>query len=140
MKKISLIVISLLCVIASEAQVVNSKFKPLSYSYDELVMAAQAQAIRNQQREEKFEQYQDLAYEYYNKGDYNGFIYYSNMALETGWYNSKLFYDRGMAYERLIDYKKAKKEYKKAIKKGYYPANDALESCKRTEKIWKQNR
>ena len=76
---------------------------------------------------------------FYNKGDYNGFIFYSDYALNTGWYNSKLYYDRGTAFERLHDYRKAKKEYKRALKKGYYPAQSALKQCKINQKNWKKS-
>lgn len=117
--------------------VVNSTFKPLSY--DELLLQAQAQAYHSKMMEEKFDEYQDKAYEQYNRGDYRGFIYYSDIALSTGWYNTQLYYDRGNAYEYLHDYKHAKKEYKKAKKKGYYPAVSALEQCKRNEKAWRKS-
>lgn len=116
--------------------VINSQFKPLSY--EELMLQAQAEAYRQQKMKERFEEYQDRAYNCYNRGDYNGFIYYSDYALKTGWYNSKLYYDRGAAYERLHEYGKAKKEYKSAIKKGYYPAQSAYEQCKIHQKAWKK--
>ncbi|MDY3968295.1 MAG: hypothetical protein SO028_07940 [Prevotella sp.] len=102
------------------------------------MLHAQAEAYRQQERKERFDEYQDRAYNCYNRGDYNGFIYYSDYALKTGWYNSKLYYDRGAAYERLHEYGKAKKEYKRAIKKGYYPAQSAYEQCKIHQKAWKK--
>lgn len=117
--------------------VIESTFQPLSM--EEMMMAARANAYRQQRMKERFEEYQDKAYEQYNRGDFNGFIYYSDYALSTGWYNSKLYYDRGMAFERLHDYRKAKKEYKKAIKKGYYPAQAAYEQCKAHQKAWKKS-
>ena len=92
--------------------VIDSKFKPLSY--EELMMQAQAEAAYNAQMKQRFEQYQDEAYRRYNKQDWYGFLTYSNYALETGWYNSQLYYDRGVVYERLNNFKQAKKEYKKA--------------------------
>lgn len=116
--------------------VINSQFKPLSY--EELMLHAQAEAYRQQERKERFDEYQDRAYNCYNRGDYNGFIYYSDYALKTGWYNSKLYYDRGAAYKRLHEYGKAKKEYKRAIKKGYHPAQSAYEQCKIHQKAWKK--
>ena len=59
-------------------------------------------------------------------------------ALETGWYNSQLYYDRGVVYERLNNFKQAKKEYKKAKKNGYADAERALEACKQHEKEYKR--
>jgi len=116
--------------------VIDSKFKPLSY--EELMMQAQAEAAYNAQMKQRFEQYQDEAYRRYNKQDWYGFLTYSNYALETGWYNSQLYYDRGVVYERLNNFRQAKKEYKKAKKKGYAYAERALEACKQHEKEYKR--
>ena len=117
--------------------VIESSFKP--FSMEELMIAARANAVRQQRMQESFEEYREKAYYYFNKGDYKGFIYYSDYALSTGWYNNKLYYDRGIAFEKLHDYSKAKKEYKKAIKKGYYPAQEAYEQCKVHHKAWKKS-
>jgi tetratricopeptide (TPR) repeat protein len=116
---------------------IESTFQPLSM--EEMMMAAQANAYRQELMKQRFEEYQDKAYSCYNKGDFNGFIFYSDYALNTGWYNSKLYYDRGAAYEKLHEYSKAKKEYKRAIKKGYYPAQSAYEQCKVHQKAWKKS-
>lgn len=43
-----------------------------------------------------------------------------------------------MAYEKLHDYRKAKKEYKRAVKKGYYPAQSALRQCRERQKAWRK--
>ena len=130
-----------ICVAFSYAQntnyVIESTFQPLSM--EEMMMAARANAYRQQIMKERFEEYQDKAYNCYNKGDFNGFIYYSDYALNTGWYNSKLYYDRGAAFEKLHEYRKAKKEYKRALKKGYYPAQSALTQCKINQKNWKKS-
>lgn len=111
--------------------VIPSTYAPLSY--DQI-------ATNVAYEKSMFEEYYDEAYKYYNKGDMQGFIYYSDIALSYGWYSNKMYYDRGVAYERLHDYKHAKKNYKKAFKKGYYPARQALEACKAAEKTWKRNR
>ena len=116
--------------------VIDSKFKP--FSYEELMMQAQAEAAYNAQMKQRFQQYQDEAYRRYNKQDCYGFLTYSNYALETGWYNSQLYYDRGVVYERLNNFKQAKKEYKKAKKNGYADAERALEACKQHEKEYKR--
>lgn len=116
--------------------VIDSKFKP--FSYEELMMQAQAKAAYDAHMEQLFDQYQDEAYRRYNNQDWYGFLTYSNYALETGWYNSKLYYDRGVVFERLNNFKQAKKEYKKAKKKGYAYAERALEACKQHEKEYKR--
>ena len=117
--------------------VIESTFQP--FSMEEMMMAARANAYRQEVMKQRFEEYQDKAYKCYNKGDFNGFIYYSDYALKTGWFNSKLYFDRGAAYERLHNYRKAKKEYKLALKKGYYPAQSALEQCKNHQKTWNKS-
>lgn len=114
---------------------VTVKFEPLSY--EEIVMYAQAQAARREYEKKRFEEFQEKAYSLYNRGDLLGFLTYSNYALETGWYNAKLYYDRGCAYEKLNDFKKAKKEYKKAKKHGYVYAESALQSLKIHEQEYK---
>ena len=40
-------------------------------------------------------------------------------------------------FTKLIE--KAKKEYKRALKKGYYPAKAAYEQCKVHKKAWKKS-
>ena len=116
---------------------IESTFQPLTM--EEMMMAARANAYRQEMMKQRFEEYQDKAYSCYNKGDFNGFLYYSEYALNTGWYNSKLYYDRGAAFEMLHEYSKAKKEYKRALKKGYYPAKAAYEQCKVHQKAWKKS-
>ncbi len=140
MKRYLLIIATIFISIVSNAQnynyVIDSHFQPLSM--EEMMLAARAKAYHDQVMKQRFEEYQDEAYKCYNRGDYNGFLYYSDYALDTGWYNSKLYYDRGSAYEKLHEYRKAKKEYKRAMKKGYYPAKSAYEQCKIHQKEWKR--
>jgi hypothetical protein len=57
-----------------------------------------------------------------------------NSALNTGFYNGKLYYFRALAYESLGDYKNAKKDYKVAKKNGIFEANAALERVKQKMK------
>ena len=122
--------------ICSSQIVISSKYRPLSF--EELYIEALAKAEYQRQQKERFEHYQQIAYSYYNKKDWNGFLTYSKYALDCGWYNARLYYDRGMAYEMLNDFKNAKREYKKARKKGYAYAEDALQSLKQKEKKYKQ--
>jgi len=117
---------------------ITPEYKPMSQQ--ELEMYARAEYARQMSNKANFEKYQALAYERLQVLDYNGFIYYSDYALSFGWHTDKLYYDRGQTYEKLHEYRKAKKEYKKAIKAGYYPATQALEQCKENYKRWKKNR
>lgn len=137
-KKILLFLILVMSIsnVCSSQIVINSRFKPLSY--EELYLSAMAEAAYKRQQKERFEQYQQQAYDCYNRQDWNGFLIYSNYALDCGWYNAKLYYDRGVVYEKLCDFKHAKKEYKKAKKKGYAYAEGALQSLKITEKEYKR--
>ena len=122
---------------ASAQIVINSKFRP--FSYEELMMQAQAESAYNARMRQLFDQYSEEAYRRYNNQDLYGFLTYSNYALEIGWHNSKLHFDRGVVFERLNDFKNAKKEYKKAKKAGYAYASNALETCKKHEKEYKRH-
>ena len=108
--------------------IINSKFKPLTY--EEIMLSAMAENTRRKQ----FEEYVDKAYERLNHNDYSGFISYSNYALQTGWYNSKLYYDRGLVYIHFKEYKLAKKELSKSLRKGYEPARKILVTLKQKQK------
>ena len=116
--------------------VINSKFRPLSY--DELIIDAMMKAEHDARMKQLYNEYKDAAYVRYDSKDWNGFLRYSQYALDTGWYNAELYYDRGVAYLQLNNFKKAKKEFKKAKKNGFIQAGAALESCKRLEKEYKQ--
>lgn len=115
--------------------VCTAEFRPLSY--EELYMSAMAKAAYEREMKELYELNRQKAYECYSLGDWNGFLTYSKYALDCGWYNAKLYYDRGVVYEKLCDFKHAKKEYKKAKKKGYAYAEGALQSLKITERKYK---
>ena len=118
--------------VCASSQALNCKFEPLSY--EELILVARAEAARDAYNKRKFQEYQEEAYERYNKQDWYGFITYSNYALSTGWYNAQLYYYRGVVFEKLNEFKKAKKEYKKAKKKGYAYAEVALVALKSRQK------
>lgn len=131
MKKILfvfLIFVSSLCR-AQSGYVIEETYEPIST--DLMMMSARANSNR-------YQRYKEEAYDCYSKKDYYNFIYYSNLALKTGFYNAKLYFDRGVAYEKLYDYSKAKKEYKKALKKGYYQAQAALDNLKIKQKTKKK--
>jgi hypothetical protein len=50
----------------------------------------------------------------------------------------KFYYDRGKVFQSFGDYKNAKREFKKAKRKGYYQASQALEDLKRIKKSRKR--
>lgn len=99
--------------------IVESSYQPLST--EDMVMGARANV-------NSFQKYQSKADVCLEKGDYEGYIYYSDFALKCGYYTAKMYYNRGIAYEKLHNYSKAKKSFKKALKKGYYPAKEALKN------------
>ena len=73
MKKFLIMLALTLVATTGTAQlVINSQFKPLSY--EELMLHAQAEAYRQQEMKERFDKYQDRAYDFYSRGDYKGFI------------------------------------------------------------------
>lgn len=135
MRKIFLYCATMFVAYSSVAQnynvTINSQFKPMSVEEHLLYMQAQAQrqAYEEEMRARSkrlFEQYQNDAYKALNRGDKSGFLRLSNQALQTGWYNGKLYYDRGKVYQQFGLYKYAKQEFKKAKKVGYYQAEYAL--------------
>lgn len=122
----------------------STRFKP--FTYEELLLQAQAQAYREQKEAEdrarrsaQFDKYQNSAYECINRRDYHGFLKYSSYALNTGFYNAKLYYDRGFAYSQIGYYKEARKEYRKAKRYGYYLANQGLADLRQKQKRLKKS-
>lgn len=77
-----------------------------------------------------FNKYYNAAYEYFEKKDYSNFLYFSGLALKYPWYTVDLYYDRGIAFEYFNDYKNAKREYKRAWRKGSASAQYDYERCK----------
>ncbi|WP_288919559.1 hypothetical protein [uncultured Prevotella sp.] len=109
------------------------------------ILYSQNAERRREMREERedpakqqFSNYSDKANDCFGRCDFEGFIHYSSLALKTGWYNSDLYYKRGIAFEQLNDFKHAKKEYEKAVKYGCDAAETALEKLKDHEKEWKE--
>ena len=98
----------------------------MSMALQHAEMAARIRA----RKEAMWEQYSDLAYENYNDRQWSRVISSVNLALETGFYNSDVYYMRGYAYEQLGYFKQAKKDYRKAKKYGNYQAESALDALK----------
>ena len=141
MKKVAFLLFSLTiscCAMSQRVSTTTARYTPMSMQ--EMELYARAQAAQQAYNKQQFEEYMGRAYERLNELDYEGFIFYSDRSLEFGWYNDKMYYDRGKAYEKLHEYRKAKREYKKAIEVGYYPAKQALEQCKENMREWKKNR
>ena len=59
-KYLIMLAFGLFATTGSAQLVINSQFKPLSY--EELMLHAQAEAYRQQERKERFDEYQDRAY------------------------------------------------------------------------------
>lgn len=104
--------------------------------YDDALMGMELRAARETaaRRKQAFEHYGDQAYDAYLNKRWVDVINNVNSALNTGYYNGKLYYFRGFAYESLGYYKNAKKDYKVAKKKGVFEANAALERVKQKRK------
>jgi hypothetical protein len=140
--KITLIILMILptlvhAQISRYDRAVVAQYTPLTPEQAMLIGLAKARAAEERDRINKanFEFYQNLAYQSINNGDKSAFIYYSDKALATGWYNSKLYYDRGLVYYYdLGEKRKGKKELKKAAKYGYYQAYAALQKMKNSKK------
>lgn len=147
MKK-KILMMALMCLMAasSNAQVYGGDTwvqLPTRDLYDSQTMnmalqhAEMAARIRAR-KEAMWEQYSDLAYESYNNRQWNRVISYVDLALDTGFYNSDMYYIRGYAYEQLGEFRLAKKNYRKAKKYGNYRAELALDELK--EKIKKKKK
>jgi len=112
-------------------------------------MAVQSERARIAWACERYEEYRELAYEYYLKDDYVNFIRCSDIALSVNVYSrgvrsniqglGQLYYDRGDVFEQFHDYKSAKREYKLAKREGLSRAKYALQECKENEREWKRS-
>ena len=145
-KKILMMAVMCLMAASSHAQVYGGdtwvQF-PTRDLYDSQTMSmalqhAEMAARVRARKEAMWEQYSDQAYENYNNRQWNRVISYVDLALETGFYNSDVYYMRGYAYEQLGYFKQAKKDYRKAKKYGSYRAELALDELK--EKIKKKKK
>lgn len=125
-------------VTAAKYITITSQYQPMTYEQHLVQLLYEREQAKI--RKENYEKYKNIAYNYWNSGDYYNFIRYSNIALSYGWYSNQMYYDRGVAYERLHQYSMAKREYRKAIRTGYYSARYALEQCKQNHKYRKQQR
>ena len=104
--------------------------------YDNATMEMALRAARETapRRQQAFEFYGDQAYDAYSNNRWIDVINNVNSALNTGYYNGKLYFFRGYAYESLGYYKNAKKDYKLAKKSRVFDANAALDRVKQKMK------
>lgn len=116
----------------AEAPIINT-YVPMSREY--MILKAAAMALEKKQKEENFERYTNIAYNYLKKNQIVYFVSYAQAALETGYYNSKLYYNLGVAYCLLDKKRKGKKFLRKALKKNFSEAYRALYAIKRKEKL-----
>ena len=91
---------------------------------------AQMAAKIRARRKAEWKQYSELAYDAYDHEEWNDVIRFVNAALDTGFYNSDVYYMRGYALEMLGRLKEAKKDYKKAKEYGNTMAPEALKALK----------
>ena len=143
MKKM-MMTVALMCIVvlSSRAQVYGydqAVRLPTVDLYDDALMEMELRAARETaaRRQQAFEYYGDQAYDAYLNKKWVDVINNVNNALKTGYYNGKLYFFRGFAYESLGYYSNAKKDYKVAKKNGVYEANAALERIKLIRKAKK---
>lgn len=139
MKKMMILALMCLMTISGKAQVFSydqAGILPSVDLYDDEMMEMALRAARETapRRQRAFEYYGDQAYEAYCNKKWVDVINNVNRALNTGFYNGKLYYFRAFAYESLGYYKNAKKDYKVAKKNGISEANAALERIKQKMK------
>lgn len=104
-------------------------------SHDEIILRAAVLAWKDKQRKDDFEKHSQIAYEYLRKKQINYFVRYALCALNTGYYNNLLYYNLGISYCILEQKSKGKKYLKKASKKGFAEANQALYALKKKEAL-----
>jgi len=139
MKKMMILALMCLMTISGKAQVFSydqAGILPSVDLYDDAMMEMALRAARETapRRQRLFEYYGDLAYDAYCNKKWVDVINNVNSALNTGFYNGRLYFFRAFAYESLGYYKNAKKDYKVAKKNGIFEANAALERVKQKMK------
>ena len=141
-KKVMMLALMCLMAMSGKAQIYGydqALRLPTVDLYDDAMMEMELRAARETaaRRQQVFEYYGDQAYDAYLNKKWVDVINNVNSALKTGYYNGKLYYFRGFAYESMGYYSNAKKDYKVAKKNGVYEANAALERIKLIRKAKK---
>lgn len=124
-----------LIVISTNAQIYrDDEYVPLPTAdlYDSGMMSMYMSSLAQTavQRKHEFEQYMNWAYQAYCNAQWADVVTCINYALSTNYWNSDAYYYRGRAYENMGYYSSAKKDYKRAKRKGNRYAAGALESLK----------
>lgn len=114
------------------APIINT-YVPMSR--EEIMLRATAEVWRQRQIREKFDRYFRAAYDCLKKRQIDCFINYANAALSTGYYNIQLYYNLGISYCLLGQVRKGKKYLKKASKKGFIEAEQALSVIKKKQAL-----
>lgn len=106
-----------------------SSYIPMSYS--EMALIAYGEAINKK----KYQEYSSKAYEYFKKDNLYWFTFYALEALNTGYYNTLLYYNLGIAYSINGEKRKAKKYLNKAKRKGVDFAKFVLQYIKEKKAV-----
>lgn len=134
-KKVLIVVLAGLMCGSIKAQVYgNDRIVPMPVTemYDRGLMNSylNAMAATAARRQELYERYSDMAFEAYDNNQWSNVIYYVDKALNTHYYCGTLYFIRGYAYEQLMNYRAAKRDYRKAKKYNSIEASQALEALK----------
>lgn len=95
---------------------------------------ARMMAEADARREQMFEYYEEEAEKAIAASNWEKAITYVDWALDTGYYNSHVYFLKGFAYEKKGDLFKAKRFYRKAKRKGSLQAERALDRLKEEAK------
>ncbi len=100
-------------------------------------MYMRALAETSARRQQRYEEYSELAFSAFNNRQWSSVIGYVDQALNTMFYCGELFYIRGYAYEQLGKLRAAKKDYKTGKRYNCEEAAQALEALKTKKKAKK---
>lgn len=95
----------------------------------------QQKRLQEQQKMKEFERNVQLGIECLKKKQVAYFLSYANSALESGYYNSTLYYNMGIAYVLLKKKRIGKKWLKKALESGEMEAERALYAIKKKHSL-----
>ena len=140
-KKVLIGAIMCLMTLNAQAQYQYDRALPLPtvdlYDTGMMNMYLRALAETAPRRQQRYEEFADLAFEAFKDKQWNSVINYVNQALSTGFYCGDLFYIRGYALEQKGNLKAAKSDYKTGKKYNCREAAIALEALKAKRKTRK---
>ena len=140
-KKVTLAICLCLMTLSVKAQYQYDRALPLPtvdlYDTGVMNMYMRALAETSARRQQRYEEYSELAFSAFNNRQWNSVISYVDQALNTMFYCGELFYIRGYAYEQLGKLRAAKKDYKTGKKYNCREAAIALETLKAKRKTRK---